>query len=56
MAPFGGSNSRAAGSGAATAAWAINSANGAGAFGTGGDVSQAAAGAVNGIVYVEWVA
>jgi len=55
MAPFGGSNSRAAGSGAATVAWANNSANGAGAFGTGGNASQAAAGAVNGIVYVEWV-
>jgi hypothetical protein len=56
MSPFGGSGSRAAGSGAATVAWAINSANGAGAFGAGGNVSQAAAGAVNGIVYVQWVA
>jgi len=55
MAPFGGSNSRAAGSGAATVAWANNSANGAGAFGTGGNSTQAAAGAVNGLVYVEWV-
>jgi len=56
QAPFGGANSRAPGSGAATVAWAINSANGAGAFGSGGTSVAAAAGAVNGIVYVEWVA
>jgi hypothetical protein len=56
LTPFGGANSRAPGSGAATVAWAINSANGAGAFGSGGTSVAAAAGAVNGIVYVEWVA
>jgi hypothetical protein len=56
MAPFGGSGSRAAGSGTAPVAWTISSANASGAFGTGGNLTQASAGGMNGLVYVQWVA
>lgn len=55
MSPFGG-NSRAAGSGAARVAWTNNATTGAGAFGGGGSFPSPAAGGVDGIVYVEWVA
>jgi hypothetical protein len=56
MAPFGGGGIRAASSGAARVAWAINATTAAGAPGGGGTSVSPAAGGVDGIVYVQWVA